>query len=127
MLRRNDLYWADLTGAGINPSTVSRQCVVELQDARQLQLCDGQLDLIVTSPPYATCYQYLELHQLTQLWFERHQIIDSKDLRHACIGGKGISTRESGDPNSSRSEEHTSELQSRGHLVCRLLLEKKKI
>src|SRR5690625_5329062 len=25
-----------------------------------------------------------------------------------------------------RSEEHTSELQSRGHLVCRLLLEKKK-
>src|SRR5690625_5774207 len=27
----------------------------------------------------------------------------------------------------SRSEEHTSELQSRGHLVCRLLLEKKKI
>src|SRR5690625_5408482 len=26
-----------------------------------------------------------------------------------------------------RSEEHTSELQSRGHLVCRLLLEKKNI
>src|SRR5437870_8359667 len=26
---------------------------------------------------------------------------------------------------SARSEEHTSELQSRGHLVCRLLLEKK--
>src|SRR5207253_7950499 len=31
----------------------------------------------------------------------------------------GIETR-------ARSEEHTSELQSRGHLVCRLLLEKKK-
>src|SRR5207253_11017147 len=31
-------------------------------------------------------------------------------------------TRAHGD----RSEEHTSELQSRGHLVCRLLLEKKK-
>src|SRR2546422_5270494 len=29
-------------------------------------------------------------------------------------------------PNSTRSEEHTSELQSRLHLVCRLLLEKKK-
>src|SRR5437870_6111091 len=28
---------------------------------------------------------------------------------------------------SARSEEHTSELQSRGHLVCRLLLEKKKL
>src|SRR5690625_5922966 len=29
-------------------------------------------------------------------------------------------------PKTTRSEEHTSELQSRGHLVCRLLLEKKK-
>src|SRR5690625_6897190 len=28
--------------------------------------------------------------------------------------------------NENRSEEHTSELQSRGHLVCRLLLEKKR-
>src|SRR6202043_4012876 len=27
------------------------------------------------------------------------------------------------DPPANRSEEHTSELQSRGHLVCRLLLE----
>src|SRR5690625_6082897 len=32
---------------------------------------------------------------------------------------------ESGAVISPRSEEHTSELQSRGHLVCRLLLEKK--
>src|SRR5437870_6474461 len=32
----------------------------------------------------------------------------------------------SGVRSSDRSEEHTSELQSRGHLVCRLLLEKKK-
>src|SRR2546422_2277893 len=31
-----------------------------------------------------------------------------------------------GAPESARSEEHTSELQSRLHLVCRLLLEKKK-
>src|SRR5690554_7255186 len=30
------------------------------------------------------------------------------------------------NPNPVRSEEHTSELQSRPHLVCRLLLEKKK-
>src|SRR5690554_7500729 len=30
------------------------------------------------------------------------------------------------EPTAGRSEEHTSELQSRPHLVCRLLLEKKK-
>src|SRR5690625_7059201 len=32
-----------------------------------------------------------------------------------------------GEDQNDRSEEHTSELQSRGHLVCRLMLEKKKI
>src|SRR5207253_11453874 len=49
--------------------------------------------------------------------------------------GKGSGWRKSGSPGDvlcggragmKRSEEHTSELQSRGHLVCRLLLEKKK-
>src|SRR5437870_11509728 len=35
--------------------------------------------------------------------------------------------RTSSSKRRSRSEEHTSELQSRGHLVCRLLLEKKNI
>src|SRR5687768_18349758 len=34
--------------------------------------------------------------------------------------------RSTGRPAKTRSEEHTSELQSRLHLVCRLLLEKKK-
>src|SRR5439155_15642350 len=34
-------------------------------------------------------------------------------------------SRSTGWKSLSRSEEHTSELQSRGHLVCRLLLEKK--
>src|SRR5436305_10277701 len=34
--------------------------------------------------------------------------------------------RQAADPGRTRSEEHTSELQSRPHLVCRLLLEKKK-
>src|SRR5438552_4752744 len=38
----------------------------------------------------------------------------------------GFSVRGSGGGNDWRSEEHTSELQSPDHLVCRLLLEKKK-
>src|SRR2546422_1783533 len=37
-----------------------------------------------------------------------------------------VRLRESSNPVTPRSEEHTSELQSRLHLVCRLLLEKKK-
>src|SRR5947209_14201558 len=37
-----------------------------------------------------------------------------------------VNTKSTVRPRSSRSEEHTSELQSRQYLVCRLLLEKKK-
>src|SRR2546429_5536032 len=43
-------------------------------------------------------------------------------LRHAAGAALGRSARSRG---AVRSEEHTSELQSRLHLVCRLLLEKK--
>src|SRR5690625_2299605 len=49
------------------------------------------------------------------------------------VQGSGIFIKENAKQNpliynsiTARSEEHTSELQSRGHLVCRLLLEKKK-
>src|SRR2546422_7599543 len=43
-----------------------------------------------------------------------------RELRHR------LRARESRPATGARSEEHTSELQSRLHLVCRLLLEKKK-
>src|SRR3712207_8472823 len=39
---------------------------------------------------------------------------------------RGLSRPRAGSARPSRSEEHTSELQSRQYLVCRLLLEKKK-
>src|SRR5690625_5850006 len=62
-----------------------------------------------------------------------------KDLfvHHSDIVGTGFKSLEENQrvsfeaaegqkgPQAKRSEEHTSELQSRGHLVCRLLLEKK--
>src|SRR5690625_6204658 len=45
-----------------------------------------------------------------------------------CLNGNGQKWWhiQRNNKESLRSEEHTSELQSRGHLVCRLLLEKKK-
>src|SRR2546422_4464813 len=47
---------------------------------------------------------------------------------HRCgvLGYKGARRKRLVQRNAWRSEEHTSELQSRLHLVCRLLLEKKK-
>src|SRR5690606_5674328 len=50
--------------------------------------------------------------------------------RHGAGGRPGISPKtapdKSGQTGSGRTEEHTSELQSRENIVCRLLLEKKK-
>src|SRR5690625_4462501 len=47
--------------------------------------------------------------------------IDITAQTERAVAGLGLSKKEA----QRRSEEHTSELQSRGHLVCRLLLEKK--
>src|SRR5437870_7960241 len=63
---------------------------------------------------------------------EQGRIIDDEELKRSLATAKPyrkwidhsrIALAALPDP---RSEEHTSELQSRGHLVCRLLLEKKK-
>src|SRR2546422_1133573 len=56
-----------------------------------------------------------------------NQIIDSsgRTVRIAGINWYGFETKDQ-VVHGLRSEEHTSELQSRLHLVCRLLLEKKK-
>src|SRR2546429_3900132 len=50
----------------------------------------------------------------------------SQDTATSSAISGGIVLRWVRNPNVKRSEEHTSELQSRLHLVCRLLLEKKK-
>src|SRR3989449_8505522 len=62
-------------------------------------------------PPY---YQEVELPQFTPFRVGRLEI-DLSPTRHVVFLVLAA-----------RSEEHTSELQSRLHLVCRLLLEKKK-
>src|SRR5689334_24835881 len=65
-------------------------------------------------PPRSTLFPY------TTLFRSR----DSVTGRTAGLGGRGGT----GPPDApSRSEEHTSELQSQFHLVCSLLLENKKI
>src|SRR5437660_8075899 len=72
--------------------------------------------LIVRLPPRSTLFPYTTLFRSHRLRHgDRHRSVsfDRIFLRYAA-------------PVENRSEEHTSELQSRGHLVCRLLLEKKK-
>src|SRR3712207_8979380 len=80
--------------------------------------------LMIRRPPRSTLFPYTTLFRSTPL---------TSKSSAAMIASKSSSTRLSRlsvDMSSpvvpARSEEHTSELQSRQYLVCRLLLEKKK-
>jgi len=42
------------------------------------------VDMIVTSPPYVTSYEYADLHQLSSLWLDYAD--DYRDLRNGSIG-----------------------------------------
>ena len=54
------------------------------EDARRLPVEDGQISLVVTSPPYVTSYEYADLHQLTALWFQH--VRDLPSFRKRFIG-----------------------------------------
>lgn len=42
------------------------------------------VDMIITSPPYVTSYEYADLHQLSSLWLG--YVDDYRDLRNGTIG-----------------------------------------
>src|SRR5690625_7911178 len=69
--------------------------------------------LMIRRPPRSTLFPYTTLFRS----FAHRRRVSKRCLHNPrpAERGRGL-----------RSEEHTSELQSRGHLVCRLLLEKKK-
>src|SRR3989442_10183197 len=79
--------------------------------------------LMIRRPPRSTLFPYTTLFR--SRFFEEVQ--DEKGLVDDSVFGLHAFHCYVGMCNGKRSEEHTSELQSRPHLVCRLLLEKKKL
>src|SRR5207247_7050163 len=85
--------------------------------------------------PYTTLFRSLEAIRLKIMhlyddFLQSDFGFDPKSMRLAFSGGRGyhihVFDERVWSLGSHRSEEHTSELQSRVDLVCRLLLEKKK-
>src|SRR3712207_7856900 len=74
---------------------------------------------MIRRPPRSTLFPYTTLFRSTT---------SSRNIRMQRICERTCELRlcAAGSRESDRSEEHTSELQSRQYLVCRLLLEKKK-
>src|SRR5258708_13736911 len=75
---------------------------------------------MIRRPPRSTLFPYTTLFRSkVEFW----QVFPLESARHRAFHG---ASNHDGRMTPPRSEEHTSELQSPDHLVCRLLLEKKK-
>src|SRR3712207_8555113 len=78
---------------------------------------------MIRRPPRSTLFPYTTLFRSPRS-SARYSRRGSEDARR-CRGFRRASAPARPRPAPRRSEEHTSELQSRQYLVCRLLLEKK--
>src|SRR5256884_6757929 len=75
---------------------------------------------MIRRPPRSTLFPY------TTLFRSLENAARASAVKQQAAAATMIERRFLGGTRAGRSEEHTSELQSRLHLVCRLLLEKKK-
>src|SRR3712207_8079601 len=85
---------------------------------------------MIRRPPRSTLFPYTTLFRSGVVQVKQNPL--KPKMSFLTPGSKQSSRRAEDKPNelikaTKRSEEHTSELQSRQYLVCRLLLEKKKI
>src|SRR3712207_7989130 len=84
---------------------------------------------MIRRPPRSTLFPYTTLFRSFKQWAQRLQAYAQAPALGAQLDyWRGVGREVAALPQdyaSARSEEHTSELQSRQYLVCRLLLEKK--
>lgn len=80
MLKSNALFYKLFKDKDLSKNESKVYC----RDARKLPVKNNCVDLIVTSPPYVTSYEYADLHQLTALWLEYASNL--KDFRKKFIG-----------------------------------------
>src|SRR5258707_6100692 len=77
---------------------------------------------MIRRPPRSTLFPYTTLFRSKVLNLQLRESNDNRQRR----SGEIFASLEQYDRGHIRSEEHTSELQSRQYLACRLLLDKKK-
>src|SRR5258708_19120058 len=89
---------------------------------------------MIRRPPRSTLFPYTTLFRSLFAFECEHGFLpdtrehrSARGGRHLIFVGTVVNSVGKLGPKLDRSEEHTSELQSPDHLVCRLLLEKKKI
>src|SRR3712207_7667292 len=89
---------------------------------------------MIRRPPRSTLFPYttlfrsaMRLNGTDAVWLTREQLMRRVPILNYDPSARFPIRGALMQPRAGRSEEHTSELQSRQYLVCRLLLEKKKV
>lgn len=70
----------------INICSKSSRIEVKTQNILNIKPRENKVDLVITSPPYVTSYEYADLHQLSTLWLGF--VDDYKELRKGTIGSE---------------------------------------
>jgi len=115
MIKKNEQFYSKLAKSNyLNvPAKMYRR-----DSTKKLPTESNSVDLIITSPPYVTSYEYADLHQLTLLWFggdpnhfkKWHHFSDEFiDFRRKFIG-TGSKVEKSGDFNSKVGKQIVSDL-----------------
>jgi methylase of polypeptide subunit release factors len=69
-----------------NISPKNSRIKIKTQNILNIKPRQNKVDLIITSPPYVTSYEYADLHQLSTLWLGF--VDDYKELRKGTIGSE---------------------------------------
>ncbi len=73
-----------ITASAESDAKVGSHVKIETADFLSSRLSRPQVDMIVTSPPYVTSYEYADLHQLSALWLNPTK--DYRTFRYGSIG-----------------------------------------
>lgn len=80
MMKSNGDFYNELNKKGY----LDIPCDIHLRDARHTNLKSESVDMIITSPPYVTSYEYADIHQLTAYWME--YVSSMSEFRKQFIG-----------------------------------------
>lgn len=117
MIKKNEEFYNELQTNG-NIDTTAK--MYRRDATKKFPIASDSVDLVITSPPYVTSYEYADLHQLSLLWFgsdpkhfkKWHRFSNEfNDFRKDFIGTSHKQER-GGSFNSKIAENITSELSS---------------
>ncbi len=123
MIKKNKLFYEELLLTG-NITTSAN--MYRRDSTKRLPLDDSSINLVITSPPYVTSYEYADLHELSLIWFgDDNQTFKKwgkfsdnfRDFRRQFIG-TSYKRQKTGQLNSSIAEQIIDDLSSSGRTLA---------